>query len=394
MTITKYNFNKKTIMKKTITLLALLISIITFAQVPQGISYQAIALNSSGNPVVSSNVGVRLSVLDNSANGTILYSETQTKTTNAQGLFNLVIGQGTPSTGTFLTINWGTNSKFLKVEMDIAGGTNYVLVGTTQLLSVPYALAADSLVTSSGEGITLVSPNGTPYQVTVNDAGQLSLPTSGTTGTNPSTIYMYGSFNNFDPTSSLLMNLYTSYPSTYLTYNNTGYKYLTAGTQIKFLAENNASSIIYGLNGTLQMIPNGSAHTINSNGFYFLNLSRTYNEEQLYFSKSSTAPTLIKFATGGDSIITSTYNVATNTFSFVLNGLTTGNFYNFKFFLDRNSNSDANFLGNIGDNLNDGSIDFDGPAIQIPNLTTTPKNFRVDLVINFNGSGTYTITQI
>jgi hypothetical protein len=67
--------------------------------------------------------------------------------------------------------------------MDTAGGTNYALVGTTELLSVPYALAADSLVTSAGEGITLVSPNGTPYTITVNDAGQLSLPTSGTTGT-------------------------------------------------------------------------------------------------------------------------------------------------------------------------------------------------------------------
>lgn len=129
-------------MKKIYFLVAFLISIVTFAQVPQGISYQAIALNSSGNPVVSSNIGIRLSVLDNSATGTVLYTETHTKTTNAQGLFNLVIGQGIPSIGTFSTINWGTNSKFLKVEMDVIGGTNYALVGTTQLLSVPYALYA------------------------------------------------------------------------------------------------------------------------------------------------------------------------------------------------------------------------------------------------------------
>jgi hypothetical protein len=379
-------------MKKTITLLVLLISIITFAQVPQGISYQAIALNSSGNPVVSTNVGIRLSVLDNSATGTVLYTETHSKTTNAQGLFNLIIGQGTPSTGTFSAINWGTNSKFLKVEMDVAGGTNYALVGTTQLLSVPYALAADSLVTSPGEGITLVSPNGTPYQVTVNDAGQLSLPTSGTTGTNPSTIYMYGSFNSFDPTSSLLMNLYTSYPGTLMAYNNAGYKYLTSGTQVKFLAENNASSIIYGLNGTLQMIPNGSAHTINSNGFYFLNLSKNYNQEQLTFNKSSFAPSLIKNS-GSVTTINPTYNFLNNTFSFILNGLTSSNFSSFLFFIPRN-NSDSFQFGNVGDNLADGSIDFDGNSILIPNLTTTPKNFRVDLVINFNGSGTYTITQI
>ncbi len=76
-------------------------SIFTFAQVPQGISYQAIALNASGNPVVSSNIGIRLSILDNAATGTVLYTETHTKTTNAQGLFNLVIGQGTATTGTF-----------------------------------------------------------------------------------------------------------------------------------------------------------------------------------------------------------------------------------------------------------------------------------------------------
>ena len=102
-------------MKKIIFLITLLATFIANAQVPQGISYQAIALNASGNPVVSSNVGIKLSVLDNSATGTVIYSETHLKTTNAQGLFNLVIGQGTAVSGVFNTINWGTNSKFLKV---------------------------------------------------------------------------------------------------------------------------------------------------------------------------------------------------------------------------------------------------------------------------------------
>ena len=132
-------------MKKLLLTSFLLLSLVTFAQVPQGISYQAIALNGSGTPVVSSNVRVKLSILDVSAIGTILYSETQLKTTNAQGLFNLVIGQGTVVSGTFASINWGTNSKFLKVEMDATGGTSYVTVGTTQLLSVPYAMAAGNI---------------------------------------------------------------------------------------------------------------------------------------------------------------------------------------------------------------------------------------------------------
>jgi len=136
-------------MKKLLSLTAFLLSLISFAQVPQGISYQAIALNASGGPVVSSNVGIRLTILDNSATGTVLYTETQVKTTNAQGLYNLVIGQGTPTTGTFSTINWGTNTKFLKVEMDATGGTSYTLVGSTQLLSVPYALMAGGIAANS-----------------------------------------------------------------------------------------------------------------------------------------------------------------------------------------------------------------------------------------------------
>ena len=129
-------------MKKILFLLAITFSVITIAQAPQGISYQAIALDGSGNPLVNTTIGLQLSILDNSATGTSLYTETHTKTTNAQGLYNLVIGQGTPTLGTFSTIKWETNSKFLSVSMDSTGGTTFVLVGTTQLLSVPYALYA------------------------------------------------------------------------------------------------------------------------------------------------------------------------------------------------------------------------------------------------------------
>ncbi|MES2748265.1 MAG: hypothetical protein V4648_07790 [Bacteroidota bacterium] len=147
-------------MKKLLFVATLLFTIFTFAQVPQGISYQAIALNASGNAVVSSNVGIRLSILDNSASGTILYTETHVKMTNTKGLFNLTIGMGTPTSGTFASINWKVNAKFLKVEMDVAGGTNYVLVGTTQLLSVPYALVAGS-VASPTQSISFKNNSGT-----------------------------------------------------------------------------------------------------------------------------------------------------------------------------------------------------------------------------------------
>ena len=133
-------------MKQVIYLIAaLLLPLCTFAQAPQAFSYQAIANNTNGTPVANGNVAVRISVLDNTATGTVLYTETHTKTTNAQGLFNLSIGQGAPTTGAFAAINWGANPKFVKVELDPAGGTNYTTVGTNQFQSVPYALYADKV---------------------------------------------------------------------------------------------------------------------------------------------------------------------------------------------------------------------------------------------------------
>jgi hypothetical protein len=117
----------------------------SIAQVPQGISYQAIAFNTEGSPVVNRDVSIKISILDNSITGTTVYSETHVKTTNSQGLFNLNIGQGSPTLGIFSDINWASNSKFLKVELDPNGGTNYVSVGTNQLMSAPYALFAENV---------------------------------------------------------------------------------------------------------------------------------------------------------------------------------------------------------------------------------------------------------
>ena len=379
-------------MKKIIILSLLFISLISFAQVPQGISYQAIALNTSGNPVVSSNVRLRLSVLDASSSGSVLYSETHLKTTNAQGLFNLVIGQGTVVSGVFNTINWALNTKFLKVEMDATGGTTYVLVGTTQLLSVPYALAADSLVTSAGEGITLVSPNGTPYQVTVNDSGQLSLPTSSVAITFPTNLYMYGTFNNFNATTSLLLGNYPSYSGGGSSDISpmAGFKYLTSGTELKFLSQNNSSSPIYGVNGSNQVNLNSNAYTVLNTGFYYILIKRLTPSNVMSYNISSIAPILniTNVAT-----YNSTYNTVTNIFSFVINGVTSSNNSGFYFNFPYATNP-SGFIPNYGDNLTDGTIEYNGSQIVFPNTTATPKNFRVDLTINFNGSGNYTITQI
>jgi hypothetical protein len=372
-------------MKKIITLLLFLISTSVFSQVPQGISYQAIALNASGNPVVTSNVGIRLSILDNSVSGTVLYTETHTKNTNAQGLFNLVIGQGTPTSGTFSSINWGTNIKFLKIEMDVAGGTNYVLVGSTQLISVPYALAADSLVTSPGEGITLVSPNGTPYQVTVSDSGQLSLPTTASTSpSTPNNFYMYGTFNTFNPTTALLMaNLNNG------NLHRFGYRYLTAGTELKFLATNNASSPIYGVNLSNNLQVNGASFLVDTTGFYLIDLvngaTPTYPLDNFNLDLDSLSPRLTSVLSS--TSYNSTYSVATNKFTFNFSMSANNSLQYYFNYLDPKGSEH-------GDNLTDGSIESNGTPITITNTTSSPKNYRVELTINFNGSATYTVVQL
>ncbi len=114
------------------------------AQTPQSIPYQAVARNSSGNLVAGQNINLRFSIHNATAGGAVVYRETQSAVTNSLGLFNVFIGQGTPLVGTFSTINWGTGSKFIQIEMDATGGTSFTDMGTTQLMSVPYALYAEN----------------------------------------------------------------------------------------------------------------------------------------------------------------------------------------------------------------------------------------------------------
>jgi hypothetical protein len=113
-----------------------------FAQAPQSFNYQAVARDASGNPLPNEDVSFRISILSGSVSGTTQYREVHIVTTNTLGLVNLAIGKGTAQFGDFSSINWGSDEHFVKVEMDVTGGTNYLLFGTSQLLSVPYALHA------------------------------------------------------------------------------------------------------------------------------------------------------------------------------------------------------------------------------------------------------------
>jgi trimeric autotransporter adhesin len=129
----------------TITLLLIHSALTLHAQAPQGISYQAVIRDSNGQVVTGQAVGIRYSILD--ANTTI-YQETHVSTTDNYGLLTLIVGQGTPTIGSFTNIPWSNGTFFGQLEADITGGTNYVLFGSQQLMSVPYALYAEN----SGNG--------------------------------------------------------------------------------------------------------------------------------------------------------------------------------------------------------------------------------------------------
>ena len=123
-----------------ITLVCLLIGTSIFAQAPQKMSYQAVIRNTSGALVTSTSVGMKISILQGTVAGTVVYAETQTASTNANGLVSLEIGSGTIIIGTFSGINWGNGPYFIKTQTDPLGGTNYTISSSSQLMSVPYAL--------------------------------------------------------------------------------------------------------------------------------------------------------------------------------------------------------------------------------------------------------------
>lgn len=123
-------------------LVVLLFSIncVLFAQAPQKFSYQAVIRNSADQLVSNQQVGVRVSILQGSASGSTVFSELHTPTTNANGLIALQIGTGSNISGSIASINWANGPFFIKTETDPQGGSNYTITGTTELMSVPYAL--------------------------------------------------------------------------------------------------------------------------------------------------------------------------------------------------------------------------------------------------------------
>lgn len=129
-------------MKKILLVSFLLFSTTFLAQTPQEFTYQAIVRDASGNLLTNQSVGVQLSILKTSASGSAVFVETHSVTTNINGLITLNIGTGNSISGSMVGINWSSDSYYIRSEIDITGGTNYTISGTSKLVSVPYALHA------------------------------------------------------------------------------------------------------------------------------------------------------------------------------------------------------------------------------------------------------------
>lgn len=179
-------------MKKIITTLLFVLSfaIIGVAQAPQGFKYQAVARNASSEPYANTQLRVRLSILQNtSATGTA-YIETHNVITSDLGVFNLNVGRGTAESGSFSTINWGSAAHYLKIEISTDDGLSYNALGTTQLLSVPYALYANQAGSGGGSDgdnsstneLQTLTYDPTTNQLSISNGNSVTLPAAGTPG--------------------------------------------------------------------------------------------------------------------------------------------------------------------------------------------------------------------
>ena len=130
-------------MKKLLfIILTVFLCLNVIGQIPQAFNYQGVARDLQGTPLGDAAIQIRITILEGSANGTASYSETHELTTSSLGLFAVQIGSGSVAAGVFEDIDWENAEHFVRVELDDNSGSGFEVMGSSQLLSVPYALAS------------------------------------------------------------------------------------------------------------------------------------------------------------------------------------------------------------------------------------------------------------
>ncbi len=281
-------------------LAAIIITANVFAQSPEKMSYQAVIRNSSNALVVSTSVGMQISILQGSPTGILVYKETQIPTTNSNGLISIEIGGMIG----FDTINWANGPYFIKTETDPTGGINYTISGTSQLLSVPYALHAKTAENISG-GVIETDPvyvasvaSGIATADTINWNNKLNIEVDGSTtneiqalNISNDTVYLSnGGFVKLPPTNawSITGNVGTN--------DGTNFIGTTDNVPLTLKVNNEKSGIIKSNGPTFYGYQAGKSNTsISSEGFgyqaLYSNTSENYNTavgyQNLYYNIGS-----------------------------------------------------------------------------------------------------------
>ncbi len=146
-------YSRQKVLQSTFCIICLSVFTLTaIAQLPMKFNYQAVARNSAGSPIANQAIGIRIALLDGGPSGNATYMETHTVISNPYGVFSLQVGGGTIELGTMTAVPWGTGNVWMKIEMDPAGGNSYTSMGSTQLLSVPYAMYSGTALNGGSGG--------------------------------------------------------------------------------------------------------------------------------------------------------------------------------------------------------------------------------------------------
>jgi len=236
------------------------------AQVSDGFSYQSVVRDASGNLLSNQLIGLRMTLLANSALGTADYVETHQVATNGYGVVSISVGTGTVVSGVFNNVDWINNTYFLKTELDISGGTNYVFMGISQILAVPYALHAQTASSVLGDNDTSATNEIQQLSIVGNqlvlDNGGNSVTLSGTIDLDADPTNELQALNISNDTLYLSQGNYILIDNYLQSLSNTAGTISISGNNTITLADSSATNEIQNLSSTAGTITLSSANTI------------------------------------------------------------------------------------------------------------------------------------